>query len=64
MNASDFWTHRDTTAQLGYAETASAPQWRGDMEHRLCLSLFSWAKFRKRKAAVKLHTLLGYYQVK
>jgi hypothetical protein len=23
----------------------------------LCLSLFPWAKFRKRKAAVKLHTL-------
>src|SRR3990172_11923895 len=24
----------------------------------LCLSLFPWAKFRKHKAAVKLHTLL------
>jgi hypothetical protein len=24
----------------------------------LCLSLFAWAKFRRRKAAVKLHTLL------
>jgi hypothetical protein len=24
----------------------------------LCLSLFSWAKFRQRKAAVKMHTLL------
>ena len=24
----------------------------------LCLSVFSWAKFRKRKAAIKLHTLL------
>jgi hypothetical protein len=24
----------------------------------LCLSLFSWAKFRRRKGAVKLHTLL------
>ena len=24
----------------------------------LCLSLFPWAKFRQRKAAVKLHTLL------
>lgn len=24
----------------------------------LCLSLFPWAKFRKRKAAVKLHTLM------
>ena len=24
----------------------------------LCLSLFPWAKFRKRKAAIKLHTLL------
>jgi len=24
----------------------------------LCLSLFPWAKFRKRKAAVKLHTML------
>lgn len=24
----------------------------------LCLSLFPWAKFRKRKGAVKLHTLL------
>ena len=24
----------------------------------LCLSLFPWAKFRKRKAAVKMHTLL------
>ena len=24
----------------------------------LCLSLFSWAKFRKHKAAVKLHTLI------
>jgi hypothetical protein len=24
----------------------------------LCLSLFSWAQFRKRKAAIKLHTLL------
>ena len=26
----------------------------------LCLSLFDWAKFRKRKGAVKLHTLLDY----
>ena len=25
----------------------------------LCLTLFPWACFRKRKAAVKLHTLLG-----
>lgn len=25
----------------------------------LCLSLFPWAKFRKKKAAVKLHTLLS-----
>src|SRR6266581_2094380 len=25
----------------------------------LCLSLFPWAKFRRRKAAVKMHTLLG-----
>ncbi len=25
----------------------------------LCLSLFPWAKFRRRKAAVKLHTLLA-----
>ena len=25
----------------------------------LCLSLFPWAPFRRRKAAVKLHTLLG-----
>ena len=25
----------------------------------LCLSLFSWAKFRRRKAAIKLHTLLA-----
>jgi hypothetical protein len=24
----------------------------------LCLSLFPWAKFRRTKAAVKLHTLL------
>ena len=24
----------------------------------LCLSLFPWAKFRRRKAAVKMHTLL------
>ena len=24
----------------------------------LCLSLFRWAKFRKHKAAVKMHTLL------
>src|ERR1017187_1338019 len=24
----------------------------------LCLSLFPWAKFRKHKAAVKMHTLL------
>jgi hypothetical protein len=24
----------------------------------LCLSLFPWAKFRQRKAAVKMHTLL------
>jgi hypothetical protein len=24
----------------------------------LCLSMFPWAQFRKRKAAVKLHTLL------
>jgi hypothetical protein len=24
----------------------------------LCLSLFPWAHFRKRKAAVKMHTLL------
>ncbi len=26
----------------------------------LCLSLFDWAKFRKRKGAIKLHTLLDY----
>ena len=26
----------------------------------LCLSLFDWAKFRKKKGAVKLHTLLDY----
>jgi Domain of unknown function (DUF4372) len=25
----------------------------------LCLSLFPWAQFRRRKAAIKLHTLLG-----
>ena len=25
----------------------------------LCLSLFPWARFRKHKAAVKMHTLLG-----
>ncbi|MFQ5629915.1 MAG: IS4 family transposase [bacterium] len=25
----------------------------------LCLSLFPWAKFRKKKGAIKLHTLLG-----
>ena len=25
----------------------------------LCLSLFPWAKFRRRKAAIKLHTLLA-----
>jgi len=24
----------------------------------LCLSLFPWGKFRRRKSAVKLHTLL------
>jgi hypothetical protein len=24
----------------------------------LCLSLFPWAKFRKRKGAIKIHTLL------
>jgi hypothetical protein len=27
----------------------------------LCLSLFPWAKFRKYKAAVKIHTLLDLY---
>jgi len=27
MNATDFWAHMYTTAQLGYAETASAPQY-------------------------------------
>ena len=27
----------------------------------LCLSLFPWAKFRKHKAAVKMHTLLDLY---
>ena len=27
----------------------------------LCLSLFPWAKFRKRKAAVKVHTLMELY---
>src|SRR5271157_855949 len=27
----------------------------------LCLALFPWAKFRKRKAAVKMHTLLDLY---
>src|SRR5699024_3212960 len=26
----------------------------------LCLSLYDWAKFRKRKGAIKLHTLLDY----
>ena len=26
----------------------------------LCLSLFDWARFRKRKGAIKLHTLLDY----
>ena len=25
----------------------------------MCLSLFPWARFRKHKAAVKMHTLLG-----
>lgn len=25
----------------------------------LCLSLFDWAKFRKKKGAIKLHTLLN-----
>jgi hypothetical protein len=25
MNVSDFWAHMDTTIQLGYPETASAP---------------------------------------
>jgi len=25
----------------------------------LCLSLFPWARFRKRKGAIKLHTLLA-----
>jgi hypothetical protein len=25
----------------------------------LCLSLFPWAKFRRHKAAIKLHTLLA-----
>ena len=29
MNASNFWAHMDTTAQLGYAKTASPPKWRG-----------------------------------
>ena len=27
-------------------------------DHRGCLSLFSWARFRQHKAAIKLHTLL------
>jgi hypothetical protein len=27
----------------------------------LCLALFPWAKFRKHKAAVKMHTLLGFW---
>ena len=27
----------------------------------LCLSLFPWARFRKHKAAVKMHTLLDLY---
>ena len=26
----------------------------------LCLSLFDWARFRQRKGAIKLHTLLDY----
>jgi hypothetical protein len=26
----------------------------------LCLSLFPWAQFRRRKSAVKLHTLLDF----
>jgi len=26
----------------------------------LCLSLFDWARFRKKKGAIKLHTLLDY----
>jgi hypothetical protein len=25
----------------------------------LCLSLFPWARFRQREAAIKMHTLLG-----
>ena len=29
----------------------------------LCLSLFPWAKFRKHKAAVKMHTLLVWRQL-
>jgi hypothetical protein len=27
----------------------------------LCLSLFSWARFRRHKAAIKLHTLLDFH---
>jgi len=30
----------------------------------LCLSLFPWAKFRRRKAAVKMHTLLQHLRIK
>jgi hypothetical protein len=37
-------------AQVAYALDATVID--------LCLALFPWAKFRKRKAAVKLHTLL------
>src|ERR1700733_3624960 len=29
----------------------------------LCLSIFPWAKFRQRKAAVKMHTLLDLHNI-
>ena len=46
--------HGVAVRPAGAARTAAARRTTID----LCLSLFPWAQFRRRKSAVKLHTLL------
>ena len=52
--ASQLYAHEPFGAQLEQAAYAL-----DSTTIDLCLSLFPWAKFRRRKAAIKLHTLLA-----
>ena len=47
---------KDTVFAAGGRELS--PKWLDSSTIDLCLSLFPWAKFRKKKAAEKMHTLL------